>query len=220
MNILIAVLAIQCYMATLALSAPLEGYSGETSMAETGVLVEDPQFYDIGQKSRALIDKVILAIPETHKSCIHAETLTLNSADEHIKLQFMATKIGIPSAPTLKAVSNDFPLESVLRHMLQGLQQQKDLLLAATQHLPATERVTEMQVDLRDLLIKIRKMLKIVQKESTQEAPSAHLVLKVSGQYEAQVAMHLTLVQLQAFGQDVVRSLRNILQPSEALDAL
>lgn len=60
-------------MAASALCAPLEGYSGDTSMAENGVLVEDPQFYDIGQKSRALIDKVILAIPETHKSCIHAE---------------------------------------------------------------------------------------------------------------------------------------------------
>ena len=38
--------------------------------------------------------------------------MTLNSPDEHIKLQFMATKIGIPSAATLKAVSNDFPLVS------------------------------------------------------------------------------------------------------------
>ena len=66
----------------------------------------------------------------------------------------------------------------------------------------------------------VLQMLKIVQKESKQEPTSAHLVLKVSGEYEAQVAMHLTLVQLQAFGQDVVRCLRNILQPSEALDAL
>nr|QBS13671.1 granulocyte colony stimulating factor 1 [Plecoglossus altivelis] len=220
MNMLIAVLAIHCYMATSAFSAPLEGYSGDSFMAETGVLVEDPQFYDIGRKSRALIDKVILAVPETHKSCIHAETLTLNSPDEHIKLQFMATKIGIPSAPTIKALSNDYPLENVLRHMLQGLQQQKDLLLAASQHLAATDRVTEMQRDLRDLLIMIRKMLKIVQTESKQEPTPAHLELKVSGQYEAQVAMHLTLVQLQAFGQDVIRSLRNIVQPSLALDAM
>lgn len=201
-------------MATLTHCAPLGEHSNDTSLSETFVTVEDPKFYDLGHRSQALIDKVILAIPETHKSCIHSETLQLNS-NEHIKLQLMAAKIGITSAPILKAVSKDFPLDSCLRLMLEGLQLQQDRLQAVTQHVAKTDRVAEMQTDIRDLLIQIKKMLKIVQGEAAVQPTSSNLVLNVNGEFEAQVAMHLTLVHLQDFGEHVVRSLRNILRTSE-----
>lgn len=60
----LAVFAIPCYMATVARSAPLPDKSA---------LVEDPQFQEIVQRSRSLLQKILLSIPDTHKSCIHTQ---------------------------------------------------------------------------------------------------------------------------------------------------
>lgn len=51
-------------MATSARSAPVP---------ERSALVEDPHMQTIIQRSRSLIDKILLAIPETHNSCIVLE---------------------------------------------------------------------------------------------------------------------------------------------------
>lgn len=51
-------------MAVFARSAPLP---------ERSALVEDPQTQEIVQRSRSLIEKILLSIPDTHKSCILSE---------------------------------------------------------------------------------------------------------------------------------------------------
>lgn len=61
---LFAVFALPLYMATLARSAPLPG---------SGTPVEAPQFQDIVLSSRSLVQKILLSVPDTHKSCIHLE---------------------------------------------------------------------------------------------------------------------------------------------------
>lgn len=58
-------------------------------------------------------------------------------------------------------------------------------------------------------------MLKMVQTESQVQPTAPTLALSLPGEYEVQVATHLTLVQFQSFGQDMVRSLRNITQEDE-----
>lgn len=57
-------------------------------------------------------------------------------------------------------------------------------------------------------------MLKMVTGEVVQ-ASQPTVSLNLSGEYEIQVATHLTLVQLQAFGWDVVRYLRVLDQSNE-----
>ncbi|XP_070783762.1 colony stimulating factor 3 (granulocyte) a [Enoplosus armatus] len=190
-------------MATSARSAPLP---------ERSALVEDPQSQEIVQRSRSLIQKILLSIPDTHKSCIHTETLQLNSSDNS-KLVIMASNIGIPSAPVLRVVSEDFTLETSLRRMSEGLQLHRALLSSVSPRLENKDKVTGLMADIRDLVIQINKMLKGLQAEAVP-TPSP-VALRLPGEYEVQVAAHLTLVQLQSFGQDVVRFLRNLDQSNQ-----
>ncbi|XP_026206532.1 colony stimulating factor 3 (granulocyte) a isoform X1 [Anabas testudineus] len=198
MNILI-VFAIPCYMATVARGAPLP---------DKRALVEGPQFQEIVQRSRSLTQKILLSIPDTHKSCIHTQTLQLNSP-ENSKLATMAANIGIPSAPVLKAVSETFTLETGLTRMSEGLQLHRALLISVSPRLKNKDKVTELMADVKDLSIQINKMLRMVQESVVQPSPTP-MALHLTGEYEVQVAAHLTLVQLQSFGQDMVRCLRSL----------
>lgn len=53
-------------------------------------------------------------------------------------------------------------------------------------------------------------MLKIKTTEATFPPTPTSVELHLPGDYEVQVAAHLTLVQLQAFSQDVARCLRSL----------
>lgn len=64
----LAVFAFPYYMSDLVHSAPLPELQGGQS-----ALVADPKFQEIVQRSRSLTEKILLSIPETHKSCIHTE---------------------------------------------------------------------------------------------------------------------------------------------------
>ncbi|KAI9531750.1 hypothetical protein NQZ68_038143 [Dissostichus eleginoides] len=200
MNILI-VFALHCSMATLARSAPLQ--------PEMGTLVEEEQFQEIVLRSRSLIEKILLSIPDTHKECIHIETLKLNSS-ENANFVTMASTIGIPPAPVLKVVSENFSLETGLRRMSEGLQLHRALLSSVSPRLEQKDRVIGLQADIRDLVVQINKMLKMAQAEAVVQPSPTPVALRLPGEYEVQVAAHLTLVQLQAFGQDTVRCLRGL----------
>uniref|UniRef100_A0A4W5QCI6 Uncharacterized protein n=1 Tax=Hucho hucho TaxID=62062 RepID=A0A4W5QCI6_9TELE len=152
MNILI-VFVILCNMASYGHSAPILEYSGEA-----GQLVDDPEFNLSVENSQSLIKKVLDAIPETHASCIHSETLILNSSSENRKLQYLAINLGIPSAPTLKALTDNFTLETCLSRMSEGLQVHQDLLRAVVQRLANTESITALLTDVRDLRVQINRV--------------------------------------------------------------
>ncbi|KAK1881228.1 Granulocyte colony-stimulating factor [Dissostichus eleginoides] len=169
-------------MATLARSAPLQ--------PEMGTLI-------------------LLSIPDTHKECIHIETLKLNSS-ENANFVTMASTIGIPPAPVLKVVSENFSLETGLRRMSEGLQLHRALLSSVSPRLEQKDRVIGLQADIRDLVVQINKMLKMAQAEAVVQPSPTPVALRLPGEYEVQVAAHLTLVQLQAFGQDTVRCLRGL----------
>ncbi|KAI4807415.1 hypothetical protein KUCAC02_027222 [Chaenocephalus aceratus] len=188
-------------MATLGRSAPLQ--------PEMGALVEGTQFQEIVLRSRSLIEKILLSIPDTHKECIHIETLKLNSS-ENANFVTMASTIGIPAAPVLKVVSENFSLETGLRRMSEGLQLHRALLRSVSPRLEQKDRVIGLQADIRDLVVQINKMLKIAQAEAVVQPSPTPVALRLPGEYEVQVAAHLTLVQLQAFGQDTTRCLRGL----------
>ncbi|XP_074519540.1 colony stimulating factor 3 (granulocyte) a isoform X2 [Halichoeres trimaculatus] len=192
-------------MASLSRSAPLPDGSA---------LVADPRSQEIVQRSRGLIQKILLSIPDAHSSCIHTETLQLDSS-ENEKLGVMASNIGIPTAPVLKTLSESFPLETGLTRMSEGLQLHRALLGSVSPHLEQKDKVMELQADIRDLIVQINKMLNKVKGEALVQPTPTPLALSLPGEYEVQVAAHLTLVQLQSFGQDVVRLLRSLDQSSE-----
>ncbi|XP_059180969.1 colony stimulating factor 3 (granulocyte) a [Centropristis striata] len=187
-------------MATFARSAPLP---------ERSTLVEGAQFQEIVQRSRTLVEKILQSIPDAHKSCITTETLQLNST-ENMKLGIMASNIGIPAAPVLGGVSETLSLETRLTRMTEGLQLHRALLSAVSPRLENKDKVTALLADIRDLVVQINKMLKMVQAEAVVQPSPTPAALRLPGEYEVQVAAHLTLVQLQTFGQDVVRSLRSL----------
>lgn len=54
------------------------------------------------------------------------------------------------------------------------------------------------------------QMLKMAQADAVVLPSPTPVALHLPGEYEVQVAAHLTLVQLQAFGQDTVRCLRSL----------
>lgn len=133
-------------MATFARGAP---------PAERSTLVEGQQFQDLVQRSRSLTQKILLSIPDTHKSCIHVETLQLNSS-ENAKLAYMASTIGIPSAPVLRVVSENFTLETSLIRMSEGLQLHRALLSSVSPRLE--NKLTGLLADIKDLIIQINKV--------------------------------------------------------------
>lgn len=63
---------------------------------------------------------------------------------------------------------------------------------------------------LSDVVLRALQLLKVVQAEAVEQPTPTPVALSLPGEYEVQVAAHLTLVQLQAFGQDVVRCLRSL----------
>ncbi|KAM4526884.1 colony stimulating factor 3 (granulocyte) a [Fundulus diaphanus] len=188
-------------MASTARGAPLPERSG--------ALVEDPQFQEILQRSRSLTQKILLSIADTHKSCVHSQTLQLTSS-ENTKLATMASTIGIPPAPLLRAVSENFTLESGLRAMHDGLQLHHGLLSSISPRLKVKEKVVALMADVRDLKVQVVKMEKMTQTSVAVPPTSASVELRLPGDYEVQVAAHLTLVQLQTFSQDVARCLRSL----------
>ncbi|KAM9715523.1 colony stimulating factor 3 (granulocyte) a [Menidia menidia] len=201
-----ALIVLACSMAAAVVrGAPLPGASA---------LVEEPKFQELLQRVHSLTQKMLLSIPDTHRSCVQTETLKLNSS-ENAKLVTMASIIGIPPAPVLKAVSENFTLENSLERMSEGLHLHRSLLLRVSPRLEAADKVASLMADIRDLAIQIVKMQKMLRPEAeVQQAPDP-LDLRLPGNYEVQVAVHMTLVQLQSFGRDMMRCLGSLDQGSE-----
>ncbi|XP_061564868.1 colony stimulating factor 3 (granulocyte) a [Cololabis saira] len=185
-------------MATVAFSAPLP---------ESSALVEDSEFQDHVQRSRALIQKILQSIPNTHKACVHAKALQLNSP-ENGRLLTIVSIIGIPSAPVLKNISENSSLENSLSQIYEGLQLHQILLTSVSNRLEKKDKVDALIADISDLTNQVKKMLRMTPAEEPVPPTPPQMTLRMPGDYEVQVAAHWTLLQLQDFGQDVNRCLR------------
>lgn len=181
-------------------------------LPEGSALVAEPQVQELVQRSLTLLEKIMQDIEVTHKSCVTVKGLTELNSPENAKLVNIASTIGIPSAPVL--MLNTVTLETCLKNISEGLQLHQALLSAISSHLEDRDKVDTLKADIKDLVLQIHKMLKTVNGEAVQATPPA-MPLNLSGGYEIQVATHLTLVQLQAFGRDVERYLRTLDQSSE-----
>ncbi|KAG9343810.1 hypothetical protein JZ751_013191 [Albula glossodonta] len=122
----------------------------------------------------------------------------------------MMTALGIPSAPTLMAISADFTIEMSLNRMSEGLQLYQDLLSTVRNRVSTPEKLDDLLADIRDLLSQVLQMRELAQLEAGAQYGGSGLAAQLAGEYEVKVATHLALTQLQSFSQDMFRSLRNI----------
>ncbi|XP_036408789.1 granulocyte colony-stimulating factor-like [Megalops cyprinoides] len=196
----------------LASSAPLPEYSGEL-----GLFMEDPEFHRAMERSKSLVNKLLSEIPAVHKSCVSSEALTLDPSGDQKNLQYMVTSLGIPPAPVLRALSADFTMEMCLNRMSEGLHLYQNLLSVVHDRISTPEKVTELLADIRDLLAQVQKMRELGQLESGVQYGGSGLGARLTGDYEVQVATHVTLTHLRAFAQDLFRSLRNVARSKPGL---
>ncbi|KAK7919772.1 hypothetical protein WMY93_011056 [Mugilogobius chulae] len=187
-------------MATMTHGAPLYGVTA---------LVDQEQFQDLVQRSHSLIDKILLSIPDVHTSSIHLKMWQLKSS-ENTNMMIMASTLGIPQAPVLRVVSENCTLETSLSQMSEGLQLYQELLNAVLPNLNNNEKMTELSIDIRDLGMHVNMMLKLIQNGTLPTPVHKPVALRLSTDYDIQVAAHLILDQLEAFGQDVKRCLRSM----------
>ncbi|XP_077482156.1 uncharacterized protein LOC144092882 [Stigmatopora argus] len=189
-------------MARIAGAAPLPELC-----ADMCALVEGVQFQKLVRTSDSLTKKILEAIPKAHKSSIHVEMLKLNSGED-AELNTMRSNINFPAIPDLNWERD--PLESRLINAYEYLQQERALLNVASSRLGNATGVADLTNDVRDLAFKISKMLKKLQTDYVVHLDPTPVSLVLNGDYDVQVAVHLTLVQLQSLSQDIQRFLRNL----------
>ncbi|XP_076122709.1 colony stimulating factor 3 (granulocyte) a [Alosa pseudoharengus] len=155
----------------------------------------------------SLIKKIIDEIPITHKSCIKVESLPLQ--DDLSRWEFMASSLGLPSAHTLTLSPND--VSGTLSQILTGLQLHKAVLETVKEPLSSPEDVKLLLADLDELLVQISKVLKHVNTSPPPEPTLPDISSQLKDEYNIQVSTHVTLLQLQRFGQEVFRFFRSLL---------
>ncbi|KAL2078752.1 hypothetical protein ACEWY4_026437 [Coilia grayii] len=163
------------------------------------------------EEAQSLVKKVLGDIPAVHGSSVNTQGMSLDPAGDTMKLEYMVTLLDIPSSPKLKALSADFTLETCLSRMSEGLRLYSGLLQVLVGRLASPQKVTELHADLKDLQAQVHKIQELSQ-VSILEAQTdvSGLSSRLTGDYEVQVATHVTLAHLRSFSQDAFRSLRNI----------
>ncbi|KAK0140912.1 hypothetical protein N1851_022088 [Merluccius polli] len=190
-------LSLQCCLTVSVLSAP---------SPHSRLTVADPQFKLAADRCRTLVVKILGDIPVVHHT-VHTAGLTLQPSSQMPMLQMMASSLGISTPSALMPLSAHFTLENSLSRMSAGIQLHQDLLQALAPHLVGLD---DLRADLRDLHTQITKMQALGGGSSAEPYQSPDLAAHLHGDYEIQVANHLTLTQLRAFCHDIVRSMRNI----------
>ncbi|XP_077413545.1 colony stimulating factor 3 (granulocyte) b isoform X2 [Vanacampus margaritifer] len=155
-----------------------------------------------------LADKIAKDVP-----AVLAQVSTLDLPQPNGDLQMMAAALGIPPAPILKPLVQNFNMDTCVNRMAAGVRMFQSLLGVLSERLGGLDGL---RADLRDLLTHISKVREAAWPggaELSQDEDQdqwAGLAGRLQGDYEAQAAAHLTLTQLRSFAHDIIRSLRAI----------
>ncbi|XP_061761776.1 uncharacterized protein LOC133556145 isoform X2 [Nerophis ophidion] len=157
-----------------------------------------PPLRDAVDRARMLVDKIAKDMPAVHGSVVSTEASSW---------QMMAASLGIPPAPVLKPLSEGFTPETSVSRMEAGGRLYQGLLGVLSGRLG---RLDHLLADLRDLLTQIAKMREAAQLSvaDVDQNQDTDLASHLHGDYEVQVAAHLTLCQLRSFCHDMIRGLR------------
>ncbi|XP_067472020.1 uncharacterized protein [Thunnus thynnus] len=200
MNTVTVVALLHCFLfAVLVQSAPLDSAS------------EPPAaFRTVAERAKTLVEKILKDIPIAHAATITTEGLTLDASGQTTNLQMMVKTLGIPDAPVIKPLSERFTLDMYVSRMSAGSRLYQGLLGVLSDRLSG---LSDLRSELRDLLTQISKMREAAQLATGSDADqnqSLDLASRLQGNYEVQVAAHMTLSKLRSFCHDLIRSLRAV----------
>ncbi|KAJ4921375.1 hypothetical protein JOQ06_022819 [Pogonophryne albipinna] len=147
------------------------------------------------ERAKTLVEKILRDVPAVYEAAVTMQGLTLDPPSQTSDLQMMVSSLGIPPAPVLKPPSETFTL------LYQGLLGDLSERLSG---------LSDLRADLRDLHTHINKMKEAAHLVRVGEGQNVDLASRLHGNYEVQVAAHLTLTQLRSFCHDLVRSLRAV----------
>uniref|UniRef100_A0AAY4C3B6 Uncharacterized protein n=1 Tax=Denticeps clupeoides TaxID=299321 RepID=A0AAY4C3B6_9TELE len=163
---------------------------------------------DAEEQARSLVAKILRDIPAAHDASVTVTGFVLRQVPSN--LQFMARSLDIPPAPVLRAQDATFTKEMCLERIAEGLQLHLRLLEAVRARLNSAAVISNLEANIKDLLVQIRKMEGWSSTSNGVRSTVTDLSSRLTGDYEVQVAAHLTLSQLLSFTQNVSRSLHNI----------
>ncbi|XP_029364727.1 colony stimulating factor 3 (granulocyte) b [Echeneis naucrates] len=169
-----------------------------------------PAFGEAAERAKVLLEKILKDLPAVHAITVNAEGLTFDPSAHTTNLQMMVRSLGIPASPVIKPLSERFTLDMCVSRMMAGCRLYQELLGVLSKRLSGLQ---DLRVDLRDLLTHITKMKEVARLggDSSDQDPDLDLLLScLHGNYDVQVAVHLTLTQLRSFCHDLIRSLRAI----------
>ncbi|XP_076023634.1 uncharacterized protein LOC143013831 [Genypterus blacodes] len=172
------------------------------------VVPVDSSLQQTVERAKTLVEKILREVPAVHRAAITMEGLTLDPSSHPTNLQMMVRSLGIPPAPILKPLSQHFTMEECVSRMSAGVRLHQELLGVLSSKVSA---VTDVRADLRDLNTHISKIKELTQLGGVAEQyQSPDLASRLHGNYDIQVAAHVTLQQLRSFCHDLIRSLRHI----------
>ncbi|XP_006805316.1 uncharacterized protein LOC102780934 [Neolamprologus brichardi] len=188
-----------CLLAALVQSAPVSSPSNPKEAVE---------------RVMRLVEKIRKDVRSVHGSIINIDGFTLDSSSQTGELEMKRINLGIPDPPVLKELSEQFTADMCVSRMLAGGRLYQGLLVDLSRRLGGLEALS---AELRDLVTHINQMKDAAQLSSdSSDQSSLDLALNLHGNYDVQVAAHLTLCQLLEFCHDLIRSLRNMAETQMA----
>ncbi|XP_041813569.1 uncharacterized protein LOC121621241 [Chelmon rostratus] len=171
-----------------------------------------PALREAAERAKTLVEKILRDIPTVYTATITTQGLTLDPSSQTTNLQMMVTSLGIPAAPVIKPPSERFTLDICVSRMLAGSRLYQGLLGVLSDKLSGPSGLSDLRADLRDLLTHINKMKEVAQLRAdvVEQNHGLDLASRLHGNYDVQVAAHLTLTQLRSFCHDLIRSLRAV----------
>ncbi|TNM97125.1 hypothetical protein fugu_015281 [Takifugu bimaculatus] len=169
-----------------------------------------PDLTDVAERARTLVQKILRDIPVAHAAAISTKVKETSGW----LLQLLSDWLSLvnsspfPQGLTLDSAQLTNLQDICVSRMLVGCQMFQKLLGVLSERV---DGLMDLKVTLRDLVTHITKMTETVRLNGdTPEAPSWDAASRLPGNYEAQMAAHLTLIQLRSFCHDLTRSLRAI----------
>uniref|UniRef100_A0AAY4C589 Uncharacterized protein n=2 Tax=Denticeps clupeoides TaxID=299321 RepID=A0AAY4C589_9TELE len=196
-----------CALVALLRAAPV------TRVGMEGSPQNQSQFPAAVAAARSLSRKLVDAVGRTHAACVQSPSFTLDPSSDTGKWQYMAASLGIPAVPALSPPSNGSMVDTdTLKQIMIGLQLHEGLLKAIWPYLSNREPLDLLQADIKELTEQIYQILELLEEPASLQPPSVNLASGLTD-YQVQVALHLTLQQLQSFGHNVFRILRYMMPP-------
>ncbi|XP_032442236.1 uncharacterized protein LOC116734828 [Xiphophorus hellerii] len=164
-----------------------------------------PEFRETALKAMTLGEKILKDISAAHAAAV--KDFSLDSSTSN--LQSMAVMMEIPFSPVIQAVSPEFPLETLVSHMLAGVQMYQNLLEVLSSKVSGLD---DLRADLRDLLNHINKLKELAQLtvEVSDQNPSTNLASHLQNSHNVPVAFRLTFTRLRSFCHDLNRTFKHL----------